>query len=268
MAASRRAGLPYLVTFHAGGHSSRLRNSLRGLQWRALGPHLRQAERLIGVSQYEVDLFRRVLNLPGDRFVVIPNGSDLPLPEKPAEIDPERPLLISIGRLERYKGHQRVIAALPLVLDRFPCLRLLILGSGPYEADLVRQAERLGVANRVEIRAIPARDRALMAEVLSCASLVLLLSERESHPVAVIEALALGRPALVADTSGLHELAGRGWARAVPLESTSQEVAGAIIDQLHEPQSPPSIQLPTWDECASALLDIYLEIAGEKLCAS
>jgi glycosyltransferase involved in cell wall biosynthesis len=145
---------------------------------------------------------------------------------------------------------------------------LLILGSGPYEAELVQQAERLGVANRVEIRAIPSRDRAQMAELLSCASLVLLLSERESHPVAVIEALALGRPALVADTSGLHELAGRGWARAIPLESTSREVAGAILEQLRDPLLPPSIQLPTWDDCASALLDLYLGIAGEKLCAS
>jgi hypothetical protein len=45
MAASRRASLPYLVTFHAGGHSSRVRNSVRGLQWRVLRPLIRQAER-------------------------------------------------------------------------------------------------------------------------------------------------------------------------------------------------------------------------------
>jgi glycogen synthase len=268
MAASRRACLPYLVTFHAGGHSSRLRNSLRSLQWRVLRPLLVRAERLIGVSQYEVDLFSRVLDLPADRFVVIPNGSDLPLPEQPGFIDPEQLVLISIGRLERYKGHQRVIAALPFLLEQFPNLHLLILGSGPYEADLRLLAEQLGVASQVEIRAIPPGERARMAETMACASLVVLLSERESHPVAVIEALALGRPVLVADTSGLHELAQRGWARAIPLQSTSQQVANAITEQFQDPLLPPSIQLPTWDDCTAALLELYQETIGEKQCAS
>jgi glycosyltransferase involved in cell wall biosynthesis len=268
MAAARRAGLPYLVTFHAGGHSSRLRNSIRGIQWRALRPLLVQAERLIGVSQYEIDLFRRLLNLPDERFAVIPNGSDLPVPDHPVKIDPERPLLVSIGRLERYKGHQRVIAALPGVLEQYPDLRLLILGSGPYESELVRLARQLGVSGQVEIRAIPAGDRMRMAETLSSASLVVLLSERESHPVAVIEALALGRPALVANTSGLHELAARGWARAIPLDSDNEQVAGAIIGQLRDPLLPPPFQLPTWDDCTQALLSLYQETIGAKQCAS
>jgi glycosyltransferase involved in cell wall biosynthesis len=103
-----------------------------------------------------------------------------------------------------------------------------------------------------------------MSETLAGASLVVLLSESESHPVAVIEALALGRPVLVADTSGLHELADRGWARAIPLESTRQQVARAIIEQLRQPLLPPTIELPTWDDCAGALLSLYQETIGEK----
>ena len=47
-----------------------------------------------------------------------------------------------------------------------------------------------------------------MAEELSQAALVVLLSEYETHPIAVLEAVALGRPALVAATSGLSESSG------------------------------------------------------------
>ena len=50
MRAARRAGLPYLVSLHTGGHSSRLRNRLRTAQWRALGPWLRGAAAVVAVS--------------------------------------------------------------------------------------------------------------------------------------------------------------------------------------------------------------------------
>jgi glycosyltransferase involved in cell wall biosynthesis len=43
---------------------------------------------------------------------------------------------VSCGRLERYKGHHRVIEALPLVQQTVPDATLHILGSGPYEKEL------------------------------------------------------------------------------------------------------------------------------------
>src|SRR5438132_771490 len=56
--------LPYVVTFHSGGHSSMLRLRLRTLQWLALVPLLKRAARLIAVSPFEATLFGR---LPGLR---------------------------------------------------------------------------------------------------------------------------------------------------------------------------------------------------------
>jgi len=102
---------------------------------------------------------------------------------------------------------------------------------------------------------------------LSKTALVVLLSEFETHPIAALEALALGRPLLVADTSGLSELAQRGWARAIPLESSPQQVAAAVVDQLRRPDPPMAIELPTWDQCASGLLSLYRAVTGEKSCA-
>ena len=48
-----------------------------------------------------------------ERFVVIPTGADLP-PVAQAEANHANGTVIaSVGRLERYKGHHRLIAALP-----------------------------------------------------------------------------------------------------------------------------------------------------------
>jgi len=124
------------------------------------------------------------------------------------------------------------------------------------------------VAERVEIGAIPATDRQGMAQALSRSALVTLFSESESNPVAVMEAVAMGRSVLVADTTGLRELAERGLVRAIPLESSDQEVAQAILSQLRHPFSPPALKLPTWDGCATELMSVYQAVARRETCAS
>ena len=107
-----------------------------------------------------------------------------------------------------------------------------------------------------------------MAEEVSQAALVVLLSEYETHPIAVLEAIALGRPALVAATSGLNEIADRGLAQAIPLDSTPRQIAEAVLDQLRQPHVPPPFKLPTWDDCATELFTLYQQVVRESVCVS
>lgn len=263
MLAAKRAGIPYVVSFHSGGHSSGYRNSARDLQAKLLRPLLAGAAKLIAVSNFEAKLFQERLNLPADQFTVIPNGSHLPK-ITPVAVDSSQPTILSVGRLERYKGHHRLIEAFPQILERKPDARLRILGKGPHEAELKQMALDYGVSERTEIGAIPPGNRAGMADILSQASLVTLLSDYEAHPIAVMEALSMQRPVLVTDTSGLGELAERGWVKAIPLDSTAAQVAEAVIDQLDHPMTPADVELPTWDQCAEAILSVYLSVLERK----
>ncbi|MFL5656163.1 MAG: glycosyltransferase family 4 protein [Ktedonobacteraceae bacterium] len=273
MLAAWRANIPYVLSFHSGGDVSRLRKALRRLQWTMLRPLLLRARRLIAVSEFEAGFFRKQLRLPVERFVVIPNGA-AHLPEVPEPAGAETneankgSLIVSIGRLVRYKGHQRLIAALPKVLEQVPDARVRIVGVGPYESTLQKMARKLGVAERVDIQAIPPGDGVGMAALIARADLVTLLSEHEAQGLAVMEALTLGCPVLVAGTSALQELADRGLACAVPLESTSEEVATAVVSQLRQPLAPQNITLPTWDACAAGLLALYQAIARGVPCVS
>jgi glycosyltransferase involved in cell wall biosynthesis len=254
--AATRAHIPYVVTFHSGGHGSRFRNRIRTIQALALRPLLSNARALIAVSEFEAQMFRHKLRLSKSRFVTIPNGASMDMPTH----DPGPPelgvLILSVGRLEKYKGHQRVIAALPHVLAQEPSARLRIVGAGPYEESLRQLARSYGVADRVEIGRVDPQDRQGMARLLVRASVVALLSEYEANPVAVMEALALRRRVLVADTSGLTELARRGLARAISLESGPEETARAILDQIAA-DPPPDFKLPSWDECAAQIAEVY-----------
>jgi glycosyltransferase involved in cell wall biosynthesis len=266
MLAAKRAGIPYMVTFHSGGSSSQFRTGIRDYQWQALRPLFAGAAKLIGVSQSEANYFSKVLRLRKERFTVIPNGATMPPVPEGVSPRTDETLIVSIGRLERYKGHQHIIAALPKIRERRPDARLLILGSGSYESELRELAQRLGVAAFVQFRVIPAKERAEMAATLAQAAVVTLLSEYEAHPVAVMEALALGRPVLVAHAPGLRELAEQELVRSVPLNSAPQQVADALLSQVEDPLIPTDFSLPTWDDCAQKLQDLYSTYARRNAC--
>lgn len=250
--------VPYVVTFHGGGHSSELRNRARRLQMRLLRPLLRRAARLVAIARFEVEQYGAALGVPPERWAFIPNGTDLGFSDAGlAKTEPATPTLASIGRLERYKGHHRVLAAFPAVLERKPEARLLIVGRGPYEEELRRQAEELGVAERVEVTSVPAGDPGGMAALLGRVSLVVLMSEFESHPLVALEAAAARRRLLVAEAGGLREIAEDGFGRGIPLDSEPEQIAAAAVEELEKPLPQASPRLASWDECAAALLDLY-----------
>jgi glycosyltransferase involved in cell wall biosynthesis len=263
MSAARHAKIPYVVTFHSGGHSSGLRNAIRRFQYEMLRPLLRDAAQLIGVSEFEANLFSEKLRLPRERFKVIPNGSQLPQVTGTPVGTSEKRLILSVGRLERYKGHHRVIRAMPTVLETFPDAYLRIAGSGPYEAELRELVHQLQLDPYVGIAAIPPGERNAMAELMARAALVTLISDYEAHPVAVMEAVGLKRPVLVAHTSGLAELADRGLVASIPLKTDDVQLGKAIIEQLQNPfQVNAEIEFPTWEGCTEQLMQVYADVTG------
>jgi glycosyltransferase involved in cell wall biosynthesis len=69
--------IPFLVTFHTGGHTSLLRHRLRTIHWLALVPLLRRATGLIAVSRFEARIFSGLPGLRDRRIDVISNGADI-----------------------------------------------------------------------------------------------------------------------------------------------------------------------------------------------
>jgi len=261
LAAARRAGIPSVLTFHTGGHSSGLRNFIRPLQWKAISPQLRSAAALVAVCEYERQTFARVLGVDESSIRLIRNGCE-PLPVDHSLPTTEGdPLIVSVGRLEEYKGHHRILAAMPTILRRAPAARLELIGSGPFEQSLRDMARELGVAEQLSIRSFGPGERGGLGKVVSDADVVCLLSEYEAHPVAVMEAVGTGTKALVADTSGLTELGREGLATTISLNASPQEVATAVLALAAEPRTAPPA-LPTWDDCGAQLQALYREVAG------
>jgi glycosyltransferase involved in cell wall biosynthesis len=255
MFAALRASIPYVLTFHSGGHSSRVRVWARPLQGRVLRPLLIRARALVSVSQFEADLFAARLRIPLTSFAVIPSGINLPEATEPAgPADPD--LVLSVGRLEFYKGHDRIIEALPALRRLRPQARLRILGSGPYEPQLRQLAARLGFADAVEIGPVQSGNRAELAALLHRAAVVTALSEYESQGLAVQEAIGLGRPVVVAQGSALDELQAYPNVVTVPAGASADALAQVVSRVLADPPAG-APQMQTWDACVDALAALY-----------
>jgi len=186
MGAAIQFNIPFAISFHSGGHPSRLRNAIRPIQQKLVGMLVRRGQP-IGTSNFETDLMANGMGISRDRIVTIRNGASTLPPSEGVQTDPH--LIMSIGRLVRYKGHHRAIAAMPEVLRRMRDARLQVVGSGSYEGALRDLARSLKLDERVSFVSIPPEDRQRYSDVLYTAGLVVSLSEYEANPMVVMEAL-------------------------------------------------------------------------------
>jgi glycosyltransferase involved in cell wall biosynthesis len=147
-------------------------------------------------------------------------------------------------------------------MREIPEAHLLILGNGPYERNLYELARHLGVYDRVSIKHVAPADRQGMATALAESCVVAALSDYEAHPVAVMEALSVGRPVVGYDIAGIGELVAAGWVRGVPRGAPAVDVAGELVTAMSSPSLVDRAQLPSWDSCADQLAHVYLSALG------
>jgi glycosyltransferase involved in cell wall biosynthesis len=148
---------------------------------------------------------------------------------------------------------------MPALLADRPGAHLVVIGRGSYEPQLRRLVARLGVEAAVTFTAFDAADRPELGALLQSCDVVALLSDYEAHPVAVVEALALGRKVVVAATSGLTELAHEGLVTAVAPDARPEVVAEVLARVAAEPEAT-APRLPSWDECVDDLLRLYEDL--------
>jgi len=117
-----------------------------------------QAHEVIAVSAYTASLVRATGATPASLTLISP-GVDIPADATP--LPAERPTFLTIARLEdRYKGHDVLIRALPLVRAKVPDVEWIVVGDGPLRPGLEQLARSHGVADAVRfLGAVSDRER-------------------------------------------------------------------------------------------------------------
>lgn len=115
-------------------------------------------------------------------------------------------LLVTVGSLEQlYKGTDVLIDAIANCVSSGVELKAVIVGGGKYQTSLMSQAERLGLASRIQFTGwLTAGEQ--VRDILDAADLFVLPSRTEGLPRAMIEAMARARPCIGSAVGGIPEL--------------------------------------------------------------
>lgn len=151
--------------------------------------------------------------------------------EKLTDPEGQHPIIGIVGRLVKQKGHAYLLEALTVVLKSNP-VHLWIIGSGPLEAELRIQAERLDITSYVHFLG----PRGDLVDVYRHMDILISSSLWEGFPTVLLEAMASGLPIVATDVSGSQEIIKNGITGMLVPPKSSQSLADAIIQMLDHPE--------------------------------
>ncbi len=160
----------------------------------------------------------------------------VPLPLQPIDAGVSPPVGLIVGRMsspERYKGHDAVMHAWPLIRAAVPDAKLVIVGTGDDERRLRRHVEK------ERLQAVVFRGWLSDAErdlAYRSARLLFYPSSQEGFGLAGVEALAFGVPVLGLAGTVFEELFPDGEGVVLARDPGRESMAQAAIPVLRDPQ--------------------------------
>ena len=195
----------------------------------------------IALARGQLGYLTETKGIPRGRIHVIPNGIDAaPFSPRGAReriraelgIPAGAPVAGILAVLRPEKDHRTFLLAARFVADESPEARFLLVGDGPLEMDLRREASALGLDGRVVFTG----RRSDVADVLSAFDVAVLCSINETLPLAFLEAMATGLPLVGTRVGGLPEMIEEGGNGFLVSPRDPRGLADALIQILGNPE--------------------------------
>ena len=185
-------------------------------------------------------------------------------------VGPGVPFIGTVGRLSPVKGHIHFLRAARLILDREPATRFLVVGDGPLRSQLVAEAERL----RIDRACVFTGSRTDVRDLLGALDIFVLPSLDEGIPLALLEAMALGTPAVASAVGGVPEiLTNRATGMLVP-PGNENALADACLELLRDAALADAVgtramslveQRFSHERNGQAIADLYREVTAQRV---
>ncbi len=173
---------------------------------------MKNAEHVVANSENTADILRKWWSVEEDQLIVMTPGVDVqrfvPADSGQETIWPGRSVILTVGRLQRRKGQDMMIQALPQIREAVPEILYCIVGGGNDEQYLRELAKTKGVTDQVEFAGELTDDQ--MLACYQCCELFALPNRRinnddEGFGMVLLEAQSCGKPVLAGDAGGTRE---------------------------------------------------------------
>jgi len=174
---------------------------------------LRTADHLVALTRSEME-YLSSMGVDRQKISVIPNGIDVQRFSNMPERDEfrrkhgiaEENVLLYVGRIDAVeKGLDTIVKALPVVLQEEPSTRLVLVGPDFSGLDYLRELARKRGVERFATFIGPLFGRDLL-EAYAAADLFVFPSRSEVFGIALLEAMAAGKPIVSTDVGGIPDI--------------------------------------------------------------
>ncbi len=232
-------GIPYNCYVH--GEDVETALTSRELAW-LTHQVMKRAENIICNSENSFRILREKWDLNPDKIIVMTPGVDVdhfrPDPAAPKPVGWEGKInILTVGRLQRRKGQDMMIRALPELAKAFPNINYAIIGGGKERPALEHLADDLGVTAHVEF--LGEVDDTQMTACYRHCDLFALPNRRDGNDdegfgMVLLEAQACGRPVLAGTSGGTRETLEDG-VTGIMVDCTAPEnIADAVAKLLRD----------------------------------
>jgi glycogen(starch) synthase len=235
-------GCPWLVTVHAteyGRHQGWVQKYPQSHIHAAERDMVRRADHVITCSRYMRSHVAKVFGVRASRITPIQNGIDAadlePVAADLAQLraryaEPGERLVLLVGRLVYEKGFHLALDALAPVIERLGGVRFVVAGTGTAEAELRRQAWRLGLHRKGAFLGWVGDD--MLHSLYRISDLCIVPSIYEPFGLVALEAMASGCLCVVADSGGLREVVPGDGTVGLRFPSRDTAALGAILERV------------------------------------
>jgi len=144
----------------------------------------------------------------------------------------KKKIVLFVGRLNEQKGIQYLIKAIPRVKDKFPNIRLLIIGEGNFRYEMEHLVDYLDIRDEVEFLGAMRHDDIIdyykMADVFVLPSITSSIGT-EGFGLVLLEAMSAKTPVIGTNSGGIPYIIKNGQNGLLVKEKDNKEIAEAII---------------------------------------
>jgi len=165
-------------------------------------------DHFISVSEFTIKAAMDAYDIPGEKCFLLPCSIGLWREniEEPQKKTSRGHILLTVARLDAYKGVDKVIRALPAIISEFPDVEYWIIGDGPFRQEYQRLAERLEVDQYV--RFMGKVDDQVLSRIYREASLFVMPSSGEGFGIVFLEAWQRALPVIAGNADASAETIG------------------------------------------------------------